>query len=90
MNPVQVNIYFAINIFNNVFYLESTSVDDEYRTAGIVDPKLMITTSRDPSSRLLQFAKEMKILLRILKESIAVIMFWTISSRPVKPEILPI
>ena len=38
-------------------------IDDEYRTAGIVDPKLMITTSRDPSSRLLQFAKEMKILL---------------------------
>ena len=45
------------------YYIESTSVDDEYRTAGIVDPKLMITTSRDPSSRLLQFAKEMKILL---------------------------
>lgn len=60
---VQGKYIFAINIFNNVFYLESTSVDDEYRTAGIVDPKLMITTSRDPSSRLLQFAKEMKILL---------------------------
>lgn len=42
---------------------ETMSIDDEYRTAGIIDPKLMITTSRDPSSRLQQFAKEMKILM---------------------------
>lgn len=26
--------------------------DDEYRWAGVEDPKVMITTSRDPSSRL--------------------------------------
>jgi len=32
-------------------------VDDEYKWAGVEDPKLMVTTSRDPSSKLKQFAK---------------------------------
>jgi len=39
-----------------------TNVDDEYRWAGVEDPKIVITTSRDPSSKLKQFAKEMKLL----------------------------
>ena len=37
--------------------------DDEYRWAGVSDPKIRVTTSRDPSSRLKQFAKEIKLLL---------------------------
>lgn len=37
--------------------------DDEYRWAGVEDPKIVVTTSRDPSSRLKQFAKEMKLIL---------------------------
>jgi len=37
------------------------SLDDEYNRAGIEDPKVFITTSRDPSSRLSQFAKEIKL-----------------------------
>lgn len=36
--------------------------DDEYRWAGVEDPKIMITTSRDPSSRLKMFAKELRII----------------------------
>lgn len=36
-------------------------MDDEYARAGERDPKILITTSRDPSSRLAQFAKEMKL-----------------------------
>lgn len=32
-------------------------VDDEYAQAGISDPKVLITTSRDPSSKLAQFSK---------------------------------
>lgn len=32
-------------------------MDDEYKWAGVEDPKVMITTSRDPSSRLKMFAK---------------------------------
>eukprot|EP00899_Mesostigma_viride_P027948 jgi/Mesvir1/8338/Mv12599-RA.1 len=39
-----------------------THVDDEYARAGEADPKVLITTSRDPSSRLIQFAKEMKLM----------------------------
>eukprot|EP00126_Sphaerothecum_destruens_P001932 Sdes_comp15368_c0_seq1m4244 len=36
-------------------------IDDEYSHAGIHDPKIMLTTSRDPSSRLLQFSKELRL-----------------------------
>ena len=36
--------------------------DDEYRWAGVEDPKIMITTSRDPSSKLKQFAKELRLI----------------------------
>lgn len=32
-------------------------IDDEYGHAGEADPKVLLTTSRDPSSRLIQFAK---------------------------------
>lgn len=39
-----------------------THIDDEYAHAGERDPKILITTSRDPSSRLVQFAKEVKLL----------------------------
>jgi len=38
-----------------------TSQDDEYRWAGVEDPKVMITTSRDPSARLKKFAKEFRL-----------------------------
>ena len=34
----------------------ASSQDDEYRWAGVEDPKIVITTSRDPSSKLKQFA----------------------------------
>lgn len=36
-------------------------VDDEYADAGVQDPRVLITTSRDPSSKLAQFAKEMRL-----------------------------
>lgn len=34
-------------------------IDDEYLRAGEYDPRIMCTTSRDPSSKLVQFVKEM-------------------------------
>jgi U3 small nucleolar ribonucleoprotein protein IMP4 len=37
-------------------------MDDEYAKAGVRDPKILLTTSRDPSSRLKQFIKEMKLM----------------------------
>jgi len=39
----------------------ASSIDDEYRWAGVEDPKIMITTSRDPSAKLKQFAKELRL-----------------------------
>ncbi|KAI9617391.1 hypothetical protein KEM48_004843 [Puccinia striiformis f. sp. tritici PST-130] len=38
-----------------------THIDDEYDRAGIEDPKILITTSRNPSSKLLQFSKELRL-----------------------------
>lgn len=38
-------------------------IDDEYAFAGVSDPKVLITTSRDPSSRLSQFLKEMRTII---------------------------
>lgn len=40
----------------------TTHIDDEYKWAGVEDPKIMVTTSRDPSSKLKQFVKEMRLL----------------------------
>ncbi|RXM36028.1 U3 small nucleolar ribonucleoprotein IMP4 [Acipenser ruthenus] len=40
----------------------SSQMDDEYKWAGVEDPKIMVTTSRDPSSRLKMFAKEVKLI----------------------------
>lgn len=40
----------------------TTHMDDEYKWAGVEDPKIMITTSRDPSSRLKMFAKEVRLI----------------------------
>lgn len=40
---------------------EDVNIDDEYRWAGVQDPKLVLTTSRDPSSKLKKFAKVKKI-----------------------------
>uniref|UniRef100_A0A7S1FDJ4 Brix domain-containing protein n=1 Tax=Noctiluca scintillans TaxID=2966 RepID=A0A7S1FDJ4_NOCSC len=38
------------------------SIDDEYAYLGVKDPRVLITTSRDPSARLGQFVKELRIL----------------------------
>ncbi len=38
----------------------TSHMDDEYRWAGVEDPKIMITTSHDPSSRLKMFVKVTK------------------------------
>jgi len=43
--------------------LVSTHEDDEYARAGEVDPKVVLTTSHDPSSRLKMFLKEVRLLV---------------------------
>ncbi|KHN95076.1 U3 small nucleolar ribonucleoprotein IMP4 [Metarhizium album ARSEF 1941] len=43
---------------------ELLDLDDEYaQLSGIVDPRVLVTTSRDPSARLSAFAKEIRLLL---------------------------
>jgi rRNA maturation protein Rpf1 len=39
----------------------TTHVDDEYARAGEEDPRILLTTSRNPSTRLTAFAKELKL-----------------------------
>lgn len=39
-----------------------THMDDEYQNVGVLDPKIAITTARDPSSRLKKFAQEMRLI----------------------------
>lgn len=43
---------------------EALDLDDEYaQLSGVVDPRVLVTTSRDPSTRLGAFAKEVRLLL---------------------------
>ena len=43
---------------------EELEMDDEYAMlSGVIDPRVLVTTSRDPSSRLSGFAKEIRLLL---------------------------
>ena len=39
----------------------TTHEDDEYARAGEEDPRVFLTTSRNPSTRLVAFAKELKL-----------------------------
>lgn len=42
---------------------DELNIDDEYsELSGVVDPRVLVTTSRDPSSRLGSFAKEVRLL----------------------------
>lgn len=46
----------SANDANNI--IPRTHMDDEYSTAVYSDPQILVTTCRSPSSRLLQFQKE--------------------------------
>ena len=50
----------------------TTHIDDEYKWAGVEDPKIMVTTSRDPSSKLKQFAKVIQINIKTDQEYIKI------------------
>lgn len=52
----------AVLIGNETGGSYGTHQDDEYRWAGVEDPKIIITTSREPSSRLKMFAKEIRLI----------------------------
>lgn len=40
-----------------------THSDDEYAQAGAIDPKICLTTSRNASSKLVQFGKELSLMI---------------------------
>lgn len=42
--------------------VQQKAEDDEYAFMGVKDPQVLITTSRDPSSRLSQFLKELRLI----------------------------
>lgn len=52
----------AVTLGNETGGAGGTHEDDEYRWAGVEDPKIMLTTSRDPSSRLKMFVKELRLI----------------------------
>jgi len=41
---------------------QKSHVDDEYAYMGVKDPQVLVTTSRDPSTRLTQFLKELRLI----------------------------
>jgi len=41
----------------------ANNIDSEYVSAGVADPRILLTTSHDPSSKLTQFLKEMKLII---------------------------
>lgn len=60
---VVVDASFQVELEDDETSKQKKSIDDEYAQAGVRDPKICVTTSRDPSSRLKQFAKELKLVV---------------------------
>ncbi|TYH67765.1 hypothetical protein ES332_D06G210400v1 [Gossypium tomentosum] len=52
-----------IDLEDNYTSIPKTHIDDEYANATVRDPKILLTTSRDPSAPLIQFVKELKFVL---------------------------
>ena len=40
-----------------------TTIDDEYANAGVEDPRILVTTSREPSGKLMEFVKEVRLMI---------------------------
>eukprot|EP00758_Cryptobia_borreli_P013702 Tbor_TRINITY_DN5857_c1_g1::TRINITY_DN5857_c1_g1_i1::g.6736::m.6736/K14561/IMP4; U3 small nucleolar ribonucleoprotein protein IMP4 len=40
-----------------------STIDDEYANAGVSDPRVLVTTSREASQKLLEFAKEVRLIV---------------------------
>lgn len=57
-----INLQKQIDLDGNADTTINT-IDDEYLYAGVKDPKVVLTTSHSPSSRLKQFAKEMRLII---------------------------
>lgn len=55
-----------ISVSSNISIIFSSEqhqvIDDEYAFMGVKDPKIVLTSARDPSARLMQFLKEFRVL----------------------------
>lgn len=63
--PLSKELSEDLDLRKNFIYDESeqVNVDDEYAsTSGINEPRIIVTTSRNPSVKLLQFSKEIKLM----------------------------
>lgn len=63
LRNVSGEVHGSLDLLDDHHREEHTHEDDEYAFVGIKNPKVMVTTSRDPSSRLSQFAKEVRLLI---------------------------
>ena len=52
-----------ISVINVLNIVPRSHIDDEYANSLYTDPQILMTTSRNPSSRLMQFLKEMSIVM---------------------------
>ncbi|KAH8417296.1 hypothetical protein KR222_008391 [Zaprionus bogoriensis] len=59
--PNGANVYKSLKYYGDAGTESSTNFD-EYQYAGSQDPKIMLTTSHDPSSRLKMFMKELRLI----------------------------
>jgi U3 small nucleolar ribonucleoprotein protein IMP4 len=62
LKDVAVKLADAMRYDDVESFKEPNEIDDEYSTAGITDPKIMITSSHSPSSKLEAFVKELKLI----------------------------
>ncbi|KAJ4302323.1 snoRNA-binding rRNA-processing protein imp4 [Collariella sp. IMI 366227] len=62
-NDTQLRKDYDYDVSRDVAGDDSLDIDDEYsELSGVVDPRVLVTTSRDPSSRLMSFSKEIRLL----------------------------
>ncbi|EEA06026.1 U3 small nucleolar ribonucleoprotein IMP4, putative [Cryptosporidium muris RN66] len=59
---ISTNLRSSIDLEDNSAKAAST-LDNEYGLSSLKDPKILITTSRSPSSRLVQFVKELSLII---------------------------
>ncbi|KAL2261918.1 hypothetical protein VTK26DRAFT_3011 [Humicola hyalothermophila] len=62
-NDKQLRKDYDYDVSRDIGQDDALNIDDEYsELSGIVDPRVLVTTSRDPSSRLMSFSKEIRLL----------------------------
>lgn len=62
--------------------LPQSSIDDEYAMAGVKNPKVVITTSRDPSRKLQVFIKELRLVIPNVRSAKAASPVFSLTLRP--------